>query len=153
MQIGEFAKQAGVSVRAIRYYEELGLIRPEKRSRGGFRLYGPENHKRLAVINFLKEMGLSLSEIREILLAKKTAGGDRSAIRFLLDIFGEKLKMVEARMESLAAMRNELANALRILSSCEGCRREVLLDALACGDCPSLHPAETVPETLRVILQ
>jgi len=152
MQIGEFAKQAGVSVRAIRYYEELGLIRPEKRSAGGFRLYGPENHKRLAVINFLKEMGLSLTEIREILLAKKPSGGDKSTVAFLVRVFREKLQMVESRIEALTAMKTELGNALRILHSCENCSRAVLLDALSCGDCASLLPKEAVPDTFRVIL-
>jgi DNA-binding transcriptional MerR regulator len=152
MQIGEFAKQAGVSVRAIRYYEELGLMRPEKRSPGGFRLYGPENHKKLAVINFLKEMGLSLTEIREILLAKKASGGDKSTVAFLLRVFSEKLQLVESRIEALNAMKTELVNALRILRSCENCGREVLLDALSCGDCVSLLPTEEVPDTLRVIL-
>ncbi len=152
MQIGAFAKQAGVSVRAIRYYEELGLIHPEKRSPGGFRLYGPENHKRLAVINFLKEMGLSLGEIREILLAKKASGGDKSTVTFLQRVFSEKLQLVESRIAGLNAMKTELVNALRILRSCENCGREVLLDALSCGDCESLLPKETVPETFRVIL-
>src|SRR5512146_3367907 len=112
MQIGEFAKQAGVSVRAIRYYEELGLIRPEKRSRGGFRLYGPENRKRLSVINFLKEMGLSLTEIRQILLAKKPSGGDQATVRFLLKVFNEKLEMLESRIQALNGMKAELARAM-----------------------------------------
>ena len=152
MQIGEFAKQAGVSVRAIRYYEELGLIRPEKRSRGGFRLYGPENHKRLAVINFLKDMGLSLTEIREILLAKKPSGGDKSTVSFLLRVFSEKLQMLESKIASLQAMRAELAKAIKILHSCENCSRKVLLDALSCDDCRCLAPIEAVPETLKVIL-
>lgn len=152
MQIGELARQAGVSVRAIRYYEELGLIRPEKRSRGGFRLYGSDNQRRLTVISFLKEMGLSLTEIREILLAKQPSGGDRSTVNFLLGIFGDKLKMIESRIEALHAMKSELVKALRILHSCENCSREVLLDALSCGDCASLRPAESVPDTLKVIL-
>jgi len=152
MQIGEFAEQAGVSVRAIRYYEELGLIRPEKRSPGGFRLYGPESHTRLAVIHFLKEMGLSLNEIRDILLAKKPSGGDKSTVAFLLKIFSEKLQMLESKMDALRAMKTELVNAIRILRSCENCSREVLLDALSCGDCVSLAVKEKVPDTLQVIL-
>lgn len=153
MKIGEFAKQVGVSVRAIRYYEEFGLLRPEQRSRGGFRLYGPENRKRLAVINFLKEIGLSLTEIREILLAKKASGGDKATVGFLLGVFNEKLAMVESKIDALNAMKAELKNALRILRSCESCSREVLLDALSCADCAKLGPTEAVPETLRVILQ
>lgn len=152
MQIGEFAKQAGVSVRAIRYYEELGLIHPEKRSPGGFRLYGAQNRKRLAVITFLKEVGLSLIEIRQILLAKKPSGGDKATVSFLLKAFGEKLELVGTKIGALNAMRNELAKAIGILRSCEHCDHEILLDALACGGCASLGPQEAVPETLEIIL-
>jgi DNA-binding transcriptional MerR regulator len=152
IQIGELAKQAGISVRAIRYYEELGLIRPEKRSRGGFRLYGAENHKRLAVISFLKEVGLSLTEIRQIFLAKKASGGDKETVSFLLNAFNEKIQMVESKINSLNAMKSELAKAVQILHSCENCSREILLDAISCGDCVRLTPGEVVPDTLKVIL-
>ncbi len=151
MQIGEFAKQAGVSVRAVRYYEELGLIRPEKRSRGGFRLYGPEDGKRLVVINLLKEMGLSLTEIRDILLAKKARGGDKAAVTFLLGAFREKLELIEDKIEALNKMKGELNRAIGILRSCERCSHEVLLDLLSCAGCGSLTSTESVPETLKVI--
>jgi MerR family transcriptional regulator, Zn(II)-responsive regulator of zntA len=152
MQIGELAKQAGISVRAIRYYEELGLIRPQKRSRGGFRLYGPEIQKRLSVIHFLKEMGLSLTEIRQILLAKGAGGGDRSTVRFLIKAFNEKLALLEDKIRALNDMKAELGNAVKILHSCENCGREVLLDALSCGNCACLGTGEAMPDTLRVIL-
>ena len=114
MKIGELAKRAGVSVRAIRFYEELGLIRPEKRSRGGFRLYDQENHKRLAVINFLKEVGLSLTEIRQIFLAR-SAPGDKGSVIVLRDIFREKLQMVESKIHGLNAMKAELIGASEYL--------------------------------------
>lgn len=151
MQIGEFARQAGVSVRAVRYYEELGLLRPEKRSRGGFRLYGPEDGKRLTVINLLKEIGLSLTEIRDILLARKARGGDKATVVFLLDAFRERLRMVESKIEALNAMKGELNRAIGILRSCERCGHEVLLDALSCAGCGKLGSTEPVPETLKVI--
>ena len=153
MQIGEFARQAGVSVRTVRYYEELGLISPERRSHGGFRLYGPESHRKLAVISFLKEMGLSLGQVREILLAKKTSSGNKETVAFLKRVFREKLEAVESRICALQAMKTELANAVKILDDCDHCTREVLFDALACRDCLSLLPREVVPDALRVILQ
>lgn len=153
MQIGDFAQKAGVSVRAIRYYEELGLIRPESHSNGGFRLYGHENLKRLQVINFLKDLGLSLTEIRQILLAKKPSGGDRQTVEFLLKIFAEKLNLVESRLENLNRMKDELARAIKILRSCESCDHKVLLDAMCCGNCENLLPRESVPDTFEVILQ
>jgi MerR family Zn(II)-responsive transcriptional regulator of zntA len=153
MQIGDLARKAGLSVRAIRYYEELGLIQPEAHSLGGFRLYGHENFKRLQVINFLKEVGLSLDEIRQILLAKKASGADRETVQFLVKVFGEKLELVEAKIRSLNAMKAELTKALSILRSCECCDHKVLLDAICCGECANLEPRDTVPDTFEVILQ
>jgi MerR family transcriptional regulator, Zn(II)-responsive regulator of zntA len=153
MKIGELAKRAGVSVRAIRFYEELGLIQPEKRSTGGFRLYDQENHRRLAVITFLKEVGLSLTEIREIFLARSRSGGDRNTVIVLRDIFRERLKIVESKVQALNAVKVELTNALRILSSCEKCGHEYLLEALSCGDCSCITPRETVPDTLGILIR
>ncbi len=153
MQIGDFARKAGVSVRAIRYYEELSLIRPESHSNGGFRLYGHENLKRIQVINFLKDLGLSLTEIRQIFLAKKPSGGDRQTVEFLLRVFEEKLGLVESRLEILNRMMGELARGIKILHSCEACDHKVLLDAICCGNCENLLPRESVPDTFEVILQ
>ncbi len=153
MQIGDLAKRAGVSVRAVRYYEELGLVVPAGHSAGGFRHYGEDNLKRLQVINFLKEMGLTLIEIKEILLAKKQTTGDREAVRFLKSVFTEKLRLVEEKVQTLHRLKTELSNALRILDSCQCCDHKVLLDAICCGDCSSLNPREAVPRTFEVILQ
>jgi DNA-binding transcriptional MerR regulator len=153
IQIGDLARLAGVSVRAVRYYEEFGLIIPAGHSAGGFRLYCEDNLKRLQVINFLKELGLTLTEIKKILLAKKESGGDREAVRFLQGVFREKLALVETKIQALSKMKNELGNALAILDSCRSCDHKVLLDAICCEDCSSLSPREAVPSTFEVILQ
>jgi len=152
MQIGVFAKQAGVSIRTVRYYEELALLRPEKRSRGGFRLYGPENRRRLSVINFLKDAGLPLTEIRRIFLAKRDSGSDQEAVNLLLRVFGEKLRLVESKIDTLHVMKNELTKTLDILQSCGQCRRKVLLEASSCSGCADLGSEKNVPDTLWVLL-
>jgi MerR family copper efflux transcriptional regulator len=153
MQIGDFAQRAGVSVRAIRYYEEMGLLRPKAHSGGGFRLYGSENLKRVQIINFLKGIGLSLSEIRRILLAKQSSGADRETVVFLLKIFADEVKLVDEKLEMLNRMKGELSRTLKILRSCENCSRGVLLDAIQCSDCELLASRESVPDTFEVILQ
>jgi len=153
MQIGDLARRAGVSVRAVRYYEELDLIIPVGHSAGGFRLYGEDNLKRLEVINVLKELGLTLTEIKQILLAKRQPGGDREAVRFLQCVFREKLNLVENKIQALSKVKSELGNALKILDSCQSCDHKVLLDAICCGNCSNLSPRETVPSTFEVILQ
>jgi DNA-binding transcriptional MerR regulator len=66
-RVGEIAEHLGVSPRTIKYYEEIGLVEPEERSRGGFRLYGEREVERIERILRMKGMGYSLAAIREIL--------------------------------------------------------------------------------------
>lgn len=67
MQIGEVAERTGLSLRTIRYYEEVGLVVPSARSQGGFRLYTEPDVQRLGVIMRMKPLGFQLDEMRELL--------------------------------------------------------------------------------------
>jgi DNA-binding transcriptional MerR regulator len=70
LRIGEMAEQLGVSTRTLRYYEEIGLVRPASVSKGGTRRYSEEDRARILRIRELQAiMGLNLEEIREILEA------------------------------------------------------------------------------------
>ena len=64
MQIGDLAAKAGVTPRTIRYYEELGIVEPEERTAGGFRLYSEAQLRRLQIVQSLKELGFELEHIR-----------------------------------------------------------------------------------------
>lgn len=66
--VGEFAKQAGVSVRTLQHYDKIGLLKPATRSEGGRRLYTPLDVARLQQILTLKMLGLPLSEIKQLLV-------------------------------------------------------------------------------------
>lgn len=66
-QIGEVAERTGLSLRTIRYYEEVGLITPSARSQGGFRLYTEEDIARLGVVKAMKPLDFSLDEMRGLL--------------------------------------------------------------------------------------
>ena len=67
MQIGEVADRTGLSLRTIRYYEEVGLVVPSARSQGGFRLYTEPDVDRLQVVKRMKPLGFQLEEMRELL--------------------------------------------------------------------------------------
>ena len=69
-QIGEVAERVGLSLRTVRYYEEMGLITPERRTDGGFRLYTEENIERLLLIKQMKPLGFSVQEIGELIDAR-----------------------------------------------------------------------------------
>ncbi|MDU0287780.1 MerR family transcriptional regulator [Saccharothrix longispora] len=67
MRIGEVAERTGLSPRTIRYYEEVGLVAPDTRSQGGFRLYTEPDVNRLRVIRRMKPLGFQLGEMRDLL--------------------------------------------------------------------------------------
>ena len=66
-RIGDFANKAGVTVRTIRYYDRIGLLRPTSRSDANQRLYSELDFARLQQILTLKLIGLSLEEIKGLL--------------------------------------------------------------------------------------
>lgn len=66
-QIGEVAERVGLSLRTVRYYEEVGLVAPAGRSPGGFRLYTQDAIDRLAIIKQMKPLDFTLEEFRELL--------------------------------------------------------------------------------------
>ncbi|WP_407691223.1 MerR family transcriptional regulator [Saccharopolyspora mangrovi] len=67
MQIGEVAERTGLSLRTIRYYEEVGLVVPSARSQGGFRLYTDPDVDRLELIKGMKPLGFQIDEMRDLL--------------------------------------------------------------------------------------
>lgn len=66
-QIGEVAERVDLSLRTIRYYEEIGLVSPSGRTEGGFRLYTESDIDRLRTVKSLKPLGMPLELISEIL--------------------------------------------------------------------------------------
>ncbi|WP_295837246.1 MerR family transcriptional regulator [uncultured Microbacterium sp.] len=67
MQIGELAERTGLSIRTLRHYDEIGLLRPSARSEGGFRLYTADDESRLLLIRRMKPLGYSLEQMAELL--------------------------------------------------------------------------------------
>jgi DNA-binding transcriptional MerR regulator len=70
LQIGEVADRVGLSLRTVRYYEEMGLLTPAQRTEGGFRLYTEEEVERLGLIKQMKPLGFSVQEMRDLLDAR-----------------------------------------------------------------------------------
>ncbi len=64
---GELAKRSGCHLETIRYYENIGLLPPPKRSQGGHRLYDDQDQRRLRFVLRSRELGFSINEIRSLL--------------------------------------------------------------------------------------
>jgi len=81
LRINEVAAEAGLTTRAIRYYEELGLLEPAARSGGDYRLYDQSDLERLLFIRSLRDdAGFSLAQIRQLL--EDEAARERNRERF-----------------------------------------------------------------------
>jgi DNA-binding transcriptional MerR regulator len=115
MRIGEFADQAGVTPRTIRYYEGLGLLGPNEREGQGFRYYTDVELTRLKKIDVLKQLGLTLEEIGEVLpLYCDDPTGVRGKQR-VLEILQAHLAETDEKIDSLQRFRVELqANIARM---------------------------------------
>ena len=131
MRIGDVARQAGVRVSLIRYYEEVGLL-PEPERVSGQRRYDGSVLRRLAVIDVAQRAGLSLEEIRELVEHGKDPMSDR-----LRELAARRLPGIDALIERAQRVRSWLAAA----QSC-GCQAihecELFHDAAA----PSAGPVE-----------
>jgi DNA-binding transcriptional MerR regulator len=97
LRIGEAAVRAAVSVRTLRYYEELGLLTPSAHSPGGARRYTEEDVARLARIRELKDLlGFNLDEVRTVLTAEDRLGSLRAAYHAEDDRAAQRAMVVEA---------------------------------------------------------
>lgn len=67
LQIGDVAERVGLSIRTLRHWEDVGLVQPAERSKGGFRLYSDADVEHLLVAKSMKPLGLALEEMAELL--------------------------------------------------------------------------------------
>ena len=67
MQIGEVAARTQLSLRSLRHWEDVGLLRPSGRSDGGFRLYTPADVEKILVIRRMKPLGFTLDQMRAVM--------------------------------------------------------------------------------------
>ena len=103
-QIGEVAEAVGLSLRTIRYYEEVGVVPPSGRTAGGFRLYTDDDIERLRLVKQMKPLDFSLEEIRDLLDVRD---------RLAEDPAGEKHEQLIERLAMYAAVAQTRCEALR----------------------------------------
>ena len=77
--IGAFSKLAKTNIRTLRFYDEIDLFKPSRVEDNGYRYYSMEDFNKLAIILELRELGLSINEIKQVISGKdlKTALQDR----------------------------------------------------------------------------
>ena len=123
MQIGEVAERLGLSLRTIRYYDEMGLVTPSARTPGGFRLYTELDLYRLFVIKRMKPLQFTLEEMRELLTTldaldgRVEADGPRDEFMARLEAFREAADERVEQLRERLMMAEEFAQRLRTESA------------------------------------
>ncbi|BCW80856.1 MerR family transcriptional regulator [Arthrobacter sp. NicSoilC5] len=118
MHIGELADRSQMSLRTIRHYDEVGLLKPSGRTDGGFRLYTERDFTRLLLIRRMKPLGFTLEAMAGLLkvidaLEAAEPGEDVTAIRTELNGFIEEAARRRAKLEEQLGMADEFLALLR----------------------------------------
>ncbi|CCQ57595.1 MULTISPECIES: MerR family transcriptional regulator [Crocosphaera] len=109
LQIGELAKQTGLSIRTLRYYDEIGLLMPSHRTEAEYRLYSEADIARLQQILSLRQLGFALKEIRQCLENPDFSLGN--VINLHLARLQEQMAVSQSLFSKLSTLAQKLQNS------------------------------------------
>ena len=133
LRIGQLADRCGKTARALHLYEEMGLLKPAIRSRGGFRMYSPSAVERVEWISRLQEADVSLGEIQALLRDLESRHIGTEAMNRLRQLLDQKLAMCREQRQKLDRLESDLLAGLAYLDGCRTCGPEHF--TTECGDC------------------
>ena len=115
LTIGRLAREVGINLETVRFYERQGLLPRPPRSASGYRLFPTDAKRRLKFIKRAQELGFSLSEIRDLLALRVSRRTTSAEIRKRTEA---KIADIDGKIRSLDSMRKSL---LKLVRSCGGC--------------------------------
>ena len=138
MQIKELAEQAGVSVKAVRYYEARGLIAPQ-RATNGYRRYDDEDVRVVREIRALLSLGLTAEQTHPFVECLRAGNEASDSCADSFDMYSRKLAEVDAQIARLQAIRDALLirQAAAAGRDVIGCRAPLDIDAQINGKAQS----------------
>ena len=133
MNIGEAARESGVSAKMIRYHEETGLVPPAGRTGSGYRTYGPKEVQVLRFVRRARDLGFPMQKVAELLTLWRDRGRASADVKKLAR---EQVSALEARILAMEEMKATLEH---LIHACHGDDRP---------DCPILSDlGGKVPQT------
>ena len=126
MNIGEVASQTGLPAKTIRYYEDIGLVTPQREA-NGYRVFRESDAHKLAFLARARALGFSIDDCRNLLALWEDRSRASADVRAIAK---QHLAEIEEKIAGLAAMRDTLAELVR---ECSGDNRP---------DCPILKGLE-----------
>jgi len=149
LSTGDLARRTGTTLRTVRFYEEAGLLEPTHVAKGGRRLYTEADLERLTLITDLRELALSLEEIKELLRIREgCASAPELAEKFGVALH-RQLARTQQRLSALLRLQGEFSAALAALKPCRSCNAP--LAQHACGTCGVVAQSGT-PRIMKVVV-
>ena len=136
LKVGALAARTGLSVRTLHHYDEIGLLRPSRRTAAGHRLYAMREVERLHMIASLRQLGLSLEEIR-VSLDGSTYSLER-VLELQVDRLRGEIQRQSRLVERLEGLRGRVAQG-------EALWRQPASNGRRCADCHAVERLHTSP--------
>ncbi|MGD9580205.1 MAG: MerR family transcriptional regulator [Vampirovibrionia bacterium] len=124
-KIGQIANKANVTLRTVRYYEELGLIKPVERTQANYRLYSENVVKAIKLIKNLQDLGFTLEKIQELFLSLES--DDNSSVATLnttREILNAEKQKIKEKLIHYQSLSDDIDFSLSIIESCFKCREQ-----------------------------
>jgi len=127
LTIGRLAKEAGVNLETVRFYERRGLLPRPPRSASGYRLFPVEAARRLRFIRRAQELGFSLKEVGELLSLRVSRRTTSATIRARAEA---KIADIQRKISSLESMKKTLQKLTKVCDGCAPLAECPILDSL-----------------------
>ena len=150
LSTGDLARRTGTTLRTVRFYEEAGMLLPAAVGKGGRRLYTERDLEKLALITDLRELDLSLEEIKGLLRLREGCADAPELTERFARALAEQLERTQRRLSALQRLGAEFSRALEVLgASCQSCEAD--LSCKVCSSCDVLHDERT-PRIIKVLV-
>jgi len=130
LTIGEAAERSGLPAKTIRFYEEIGLVRPARRRDNGYRVFGEADLHMLRFVERARRLGFAVEDCRQLLALYRDRDRTSAEVKALTE---QRIAEIDGKIEELVAMRRTLAD---LAARCHGDNRPdcPILDDLAQGN-------------------
>jgi MerR family transcriptional regulator, copper efflux regulator len=127
LTVGRLAREVGINLETVRFYERNGLLPKPPRNASGYRLYSPDTARRLKFIKRAQQLGFSLREIRELLALRMSPQTNNAEIRRRTE---SKIADIESKIKTLESMKAVLRKLVETCSECAPNSKCPILESL-----------------------
>lgn len=147
---GDMARLSDSTLRTVRFYQQEGLIEPERRNHCGNRLFDQHELTKLQLALDLREAGLSLHDIKCLFALKAKASCPENASNEMAATLKAQIDNMEEKITKLRSLRDELCAMVSVIQSCQQCEDPKF--PIGCGKCDVVADPK-LPRALRILWQ